>query len=129
MSTATAEHDDPVELMAIGEAYVGLARTHPAHCEVMFRPDLVDEDDEQLTQSGISAYEVLEGTIRRLIETINSTPTSTSSPGCTGRRSRASSSSRSSSPRSTECAPVSAAPRRDLVRSFTEIILRGADDR
>lgn len=68
MSAAAALHDDPVEqLMAIGEAYVDLARTHPAHCAVMFRPDLVDDDDDHLSRCGLSAYEVLEATVRRVI--------------------------------------------------------------
>ncbi len=66
---AAAEHDDPVEqLMAIGEAYVGLARSHPAHCEVMFRHDLIDDDDDTLTQCGLGAYGVLERTVQRVIE-------------------------------------------------------------
>lgn len=69
MATASALHVDPVEqLMAIAEAYVDLARTHPAHCAVMFRPDLVDEDDEHLSASGMRAYEVLETAVQRVID-------------------------------------------------------------
>jgi AcrR family transcriptional regulator len=68
-SEAAAKFDDPVEqLQAIGEAYVGLARSHPAHCEVMFRRDLIDGDDERLTECGLEAYAVLERTVQRLID-------------------------------------------------------------
>lgn len=68
-AAAAAEHDDPVEqLMAIGEAYVALARSHPAHCAVMFRDDLVDPDDEPLRMCGLDAYGVLERTVQRVIE-------------------------------------------------------------
>ena len=47
MTEAAAEpHDDPVErLRAIGQAYVALGRSNHAHCEVMFRTDVVDPDD------------------------------------------------------------------------------------
>jgi AcrR family transcriptional regulator len=68
-AAAAAGHDDPVEqLMAIGEAYVALARSHPAHCAVMFRPDLVDQDDESLQACGFGAYGVLERTLQRVID-------------------------------------------------------------
>jgi AcrR family transcriptional regulator len=69
MTAAIAEHDDPVEqLNAIGVAYVDLARSHPAHCEVMFRHDLIDEDDMSLTECGLHAYAVLEQTVQRVID-------------------------------------------------------------
>jgi AcrR family transcriptional regulator len=62
--------DDPVErLIALGEAYVKLARSNHAHCEVMFRVDVVDPDDPQLQLAGMRAYAVLEDTMRSLIET------------------------------------------------------------
>jgi AcrR family transcriptional regulator len=68
-SAAGAAHTDPVErLTAIGEAYVQLARSNHAHCEVMFRTDVVDTDDERLRTAGMLAYGVLEGTVRELIE-------------------------------------------------------------
>ena len=68
-SAAAEAHTDPVDqLSAIGEAYVELARTHPAHCAVMFRPDLLVQDDEQLQTCGIGAYEVLERIVRRVID-------------------------------------------------------------
>ncbi len=68
-STAADGVDDPVErLTAIGEAYVRLARSHHAHCEVMFRTDVVDPDDVDLQTAGMLAYSVLEETVRSLIE-------------------------------------------------------------
>lgn len=61
--------DDPVErLIALGEAYVTLARSHHAHCEVMFRVDVVDPDNAELQLAGMRAYGVLEDTVRSLID-------------------------------------------------------------
>ncbi len=68
-SAAAEGIDDPVErLAAIGEAYVQLARSHHAHCEVMFRTDVVDPDDTDLRTAGMLAYGVLENTLRSLID-------------------------------------------------------------
>ncbi len=68
-ATAAESHHDPVtRLMAIGTAYVELARSHRAHCDVMFRVDLVDQDDPVLSAAGLRAYAVLEDTVRALIE-------------------------------------------------------------
>jgi AcrR family transcriptional regulator len=62
--------DDPVErLVALGEAYVTLARSNHAHCEVMFRVDVVDPEEPRLQSAGMRAYGVLESTVRSLIET------------------------------------------------------------
>lgn len=69
MQAAVAGLDDPVErLNAIGVAYVELARTHPAHCEVMFRHDVIDEDDQSLVACGLEAYRVLESTVQAVID-------------------------------------------------------------
>ncbi|MDJ0771076.1 MAG: TetR/AcrR family transcriptional regulator [Ilumatobacter sp.] len=69
-SSAAALHDDPAQrLAAIGEAYVELGRTHHAHCEVMFRTDIVDANDGDLRSCGMDAYGVLEDTVREIIET------------------------------------------------------------
>ena len=66
---ACAGIEDPVErLAAIGDAYVNLARSHHAHCEVMFRTDVVDPDDADLQLAGMTAYAVLEDTVRTLID-------------------------------------------------------------
>ncbi len=34
----------------MGEAYVSLATEHPAHCQVMFRTDVIDPDDPHLVR-------------------------------------------------------------------------------
>lgn len=61
--------DEPVaRLSALGSAYVELARSNHAHCEVMFRTDVVDPDDVELLTAGMCAYSVLEDTVRALIE-------------------------------------------------------------
>lgn len=68
-AAAAAAHDDPVDqLAAIGIAYVELGRSHPAHCAVMFRPDVVDQQDEALGAAGMAAYGVLESTVRRMLD-------------------------------------------------------------
>ncbi|MQA60494.1 MAG: TetR family transcriptional regulator [Actinophytocola sp.] len=45
--TAALEDDEP-ELRELGVSYVRFALDHPAHFEVMFRPDLHHEDDPEL---------------------------------------------------------------------------------
>lgn len=69
LEQAVAGVDDPVErLAALGTAYVTTAHAHPAHWDVMFRLDVVDPDDEQLALAGLSAYDYLDSTVRRLVE-------------------------------------------------------------
>ncbi|MEZ5256767.1 MAG: hypothetical protein R2705_07720 [Ilumatobacteraceae bacterium] len=59
--------DDPIDrLVAIGQGYVRVATEHPAHCEVMFRDDVLEADDEQLATEGLGAYEILETTVAQL---------------------------------------------------------------
>jgi AcrR family transcriptional regulator len=66
---AAATTDDPVaRLAAIGVAYVELARSHPAHCQVMFRTDIVDTEDAGFQATGLSAYAVVERVVRELLE-------------------------------------------------------------
>lgn len=65
---AADQHADPAErLVAIGAAYVELARAHPGHCEVMFRTDIVDQEDPEVQRCGLEAYAVLENALRDLI--------------------------------------------------------------
>lgn len=62
---ASEEHDDPAErLVAIGRAYVQTAVEHPAHCQVVFRLDVVDSDDPEYKEAGARAYAVLEAAVR-----------------------------------------------------------------
>jgi AcrR family transcriptional regulator len=66
---AVDRHPDPAEqLEAIGRAYVAVAQEYPAHFQVMFRTDIVDQDDPALLVSGLRAYGVVEGALQRLIE-------------------------------------------------------------
>lgn len=68
-SAAVAGESDPAErLAAMGEAYVTIATDHPAHCQVMFRTDVVDPDDPALAAAGMRAHGVLRDTVRDLVE-------------------------------------------------------------
>ena len=68
-TAAIAGETDPAErLTVMGQAYVSLATEYPAHCQVMFRTDVVDPDDPQLSEAGMRAYGVLHGVVGELIE-------------------------------------------------------------
>ena len=67
-TAAIAGETDPAErLAAMGQAYVSLANEYPAHCQVMFRTDVVDPDDERLLEAGMRAYGVLHDVVADLI--------------------------------------------------------------
>lgn len=69
MEHALAEITDPVErLVVMGQTYVEFARTHSADCDLMFRVDLTDDADEELAAAGLRAHMILEDTVRELIE-------------------------------------------------------------
>lgn len=62
-----ARHADPAErLVALGQAYVAVGAAYPAHCEVMFRHDVVHDDDLELQAAGLAAYGVLRDTVAEL---------------------------------------------------------------
>lgn len=66
---ASSPYDDPADrLRAMGEAYVRLGRSNPAHCQVMFRTDVVDPDAPELQAAGMRSYGVLESAMRDLID-------------------------------------------------------------
>ena len=72
ISRAGAGIDDPVDrLKAIGRGYVRVAVEYPAHCELMFRDDVIDADDPALSSAGIAAYGVLESTVAAIAERYN----------------------------------------------------------
>ncbi len=72
-SRAAVGHVDPVErLKAIGRAYVRVGVSHPAHCEVIFRDDVIDADDERVRAAGLRAYSLLESTVADLAEVYDS---------------------------------------------------------
>ncbi|CAN5850124.1 MAG: TetR/AcrR family transcriptional regulator [Ilumatobacteraceae bacterium] len=65
---AGAGIDDPVErLKAIGRGYVRVAIRHPAHCEVIFRDDVIDANDARVERAGQMAYGVLESTVAEIV--------------------------------------------------------------
>lgn len=47
----SVERTGPGSFLEVGRTYVEWALDHPAHFQVMFRPDLVDEDDPALRES------------------------------------------------------------------------------
>jgi AcrR family transcriptional regulator len=50
-----------------GTAYVMFALAHPAHYEVMFRPDLYRTDDPELTAARDAAFDLLYGSARAAV--------------------------------------------------------------
>ena len=59
-SAAVAEHTDPVDrLVALGQAYVETGVDYPAHGQVMFRSDVIHDDDPHVQDAGLRAYRVL----------------------------------------------------------------------
>ncbi len=72
MSRSGAGLDDPVErLKAIGLGSVRVAVDYPAHCEVIFRDDVIDADDSRLKAAGLAAYGLLESTVAAIAERYN----------------------------------------------------------
>lgn len=64
--------DDPVDrLTAIGGAYIDVSMRHPAHCEIMFREDLIHADTDVYLDCGHAAYGVLEDTVAELAAALN----------------------------------------------------------
>lgn len=64
--------DDPIDrLKAIGRGYVRVGLRHPAHCEVIFRDDVIDADDERVQIAGLRAYGLLESTVAAVAERYN----------------------------------------------------------
>lgn len=67
MAAAASEFDDPIDqLTAIGRAYVSVSNRYPAHCEVIFREDLIDTSDSQVEDAGLCAVGVLQATITEI---------------------------------------------------------------
>jgi AcrR family transcriptional regulator len=71
-AAAAAAATDPVErLIAIGRAYVRVGIDHPAHCQILFRHDLVRGDDPAYHAAGAAAYRVLEDALADLAAELN----------------------------------------------------------
>jgi len=55
-------------LARFGHAYVQGAEAHPGHCQVMFRTDIIDTDNEDLRVIGQKCYGLLLTSVTELIE-------------------------------------------------------------
>lgn len=69
---ASATHDPVDRLKAIGRAYVRVGVEYPAHCEVMFRDDAINPDNDQLQVAGLRAYGLLQSTVADIARQHNS---------------------------------------------------------
>ncbi|MCP5024663.1 MAG: TetR/AcrR family transcriptional regulator [Actinomycetia bacterium] len=59
--------DDPADaLVAAARAYVELGVEHPAHCEIMFRHDLIDHENDTYAETSMAAHAALEGALIEL---------------------------------------------------------------
>jgi len=64
--------EDPIErFVALGQGYVRAGRDYPAHCEVAFRTDVLDNENAELQAAGLAAYAVLETAIGAIAATYN----------------------------------------------------------
>ena len=71
-AAAAAAVEDPVErLRAIGRGYVRIGVDHPAHCQLLFRQDVVDVNAAEYKAAGEAAYAVLEEAVDRVADAIN----------------------------------------------------------
>ncbi len=71
-AAAAATAEDPVErLREVGRAYVRIGVDHPAHCQVLFRDDVVDTADPAYRAAGDAAYAVLERAVDDVAEAVN----------------------------------------------------------
>ncbi len=70
-AAAAAEPDPRLRLAAVGRAYVEMGINHPAHCQIMFRDDLLATDQDEYRAVGVAAYSVLEGVLRDLAAEVN----------------------------------------------------------
>ena len=64
-ATTGAADQSTGDLTEAGIAYIRFAVEHPAHYQVMFRPDLLHTDDPDLVQAQTASAEVLFGAVRR----------------------------------------------------------------
>lgn len=72
LAQARAANPDPVECLAAqGRAYVELSISHPGHCAVLSRSDLVDSHSPDYAEAGDRAYGELEQTVRDIADLHN----------------------------------------------------------
>ncbi|MEM7287926.1 MAG: TetR/AcrR family transcriptional regulator [Actinomycetota bacterium] len=71
-AAAADAFDDPIDrLTAIGRGYVRIGVDHPAHCQILFRNDVVNVDDPAYKAAGEAAYAVLEDAVAGVADAIN----------------------------------------------------------
>ena len=63
--------DPTARFSAVGHAYVALWKTNPGHCQVMFRYDVVDHDDDDLHRWSNEAYALLAATTSAVVGEID----------------------------------------------------------
>jgi AcrR family transcriptional regulator len=69
---AAAASTDPLDRLARqGQAYVTVAATHPGHCAIVFRSDIVDDDNPHYSAAGFDAYAELVWTIEAIRDEYN----------------------------------------------------------
>jgi AcrR family transcriptional regulator len=73
-AAAAQASTDPLDrLSRQGQAYVTVAATHPGHCAVVFRSDIVDDVDPGYAGAGFDAYAELVSTIEAIRDAYNPT--------------------------------------------------------
>lgn len=71
-AAATAGVEDPDDrLAALGRAYVEVATTHPGHCAVAFRHDVLDNENPELLAAGEQAYGILVDAVQYAADNVN----------------------------------------------------------
>lgn len=69
MQAAVAVTSNPIEqLTQTGRAYVRVATQFPAHCEVIFRPDVIDAENADYERVAVQAYGLLESTVQAIAD-------------------------------------------------------------
>lgn len=72
MHAAASRVADPVgKLRAIGRAYVRVATQFPAHCEVIFREDVIDAENPDYERVALQAFDVLEAAVQAIADEHN----------------------------------------------------------
>lgn len=84
MQAAVSGVADPIErLTRIGRAYVRVATQFPAHCEVIFREDVIDAENADYERVGLEAFGLLESTVQAIADAYNPTlPVTTAAKLC-----------------------------------------------
>ncbi len=72
MQSAVSGVTDPIEqLTSIGRAYVRVATRFPAHCEVIFREDVIDAGNADYERVGLETFGLLESTVQAIADAYN----------------------------------------------------------